>query len=258
MCLITFAYKVHPRYRLILAANRDEFYERPTRKAQFWAEEKQPRLLAGKDLEAGGTWMGINTLGKWGALTNYRDPSWTRDNPPSRGELVLDFLKNKNSPKAQLHDLKEKANIYNGFNLLLGDSRDILHYSNVNNTIAEIKAGIHGVSNALLDTSWPKLNQAKENLSNVINNKNFKVEKLFELLKNEHKPTEEELPNTGIPKEWEKAVSSVFIKTESYGTRCSTLLLIDNTDKATFIERRYDPRSSLILEENNFQFDFLK
>ncbi|GAB5410028.1 MAG: NRDE family protein [Balneolaceae bacterium] len=256
MCLITFAYKAHPIYKLILASNRDEFYERPTRKAQFWKEEKHPELLAGKDLEAGGTWMGINKRGKWGALTNYRDPSSIRPNPPSRGELVLNYLQNRTLPKDELLKLDKNSDSLNGFNLLLGDTKGVFHYSNVNKIITEIKPGIHGVSNALLDTSWPKLDQAKEDLSRVIEHKNIEFEKLFELLKKEDKPPENELPNTGIPKEWEKAVSSVFIKTESYGTRCSTLLLIDNYGKVTFIERRYDPKTSMILEENTFKLVF--
>lgn len=258
MCLITFAYKAHPTYKLIIAANRDEFYNRPTRKAQFWKDEKHSEILAGKDLEAGGTWMGINTSGKWGALTNYRDPSWVREHPPSRGELILDFLKNKELPKAQLLHLKENAKDYSGFNLLLGDTESLFHFSNVTNSITEIESGIHGVSNALFNTSWPKLNQAKQELKEVIKSKNFEFEDLFQLLKNEHKPPKEQLPNTGIPKEWEKAVSSVFIKTESYGTRCSTLLLIDYDGKATFLERRYDPKTSTILGDNAFQLDFLK
>tara|TARA_R110000868_G_scaffold259361_5_gene517252 strand:+ start:493 stop:1266 length:774 start_codon:yes stop_codon:yes gene_type:complete len=256
MCLITFAFKAHPTYKLILAANRDEFYARPTQKAQFWVDEKHPEILAGKDLEANGTWMGVNKSGKWGALTNYRDPSWVRESPPSRGELVLDFLKNKKLPENHLHQVKENGSTYNGFNLLLGNSERLFHFSNINNSITEINPGIHGVSNALINTSWPKLNQAKEDLAKVIADPNFKNEELFQLLKNEHKPPEDQLPNTGIPVEWEKAISSVFIKTENYGTRCSTLLLIDNNNEATFIERRYDPKTSKIIDENTFKLVF--
>ncbi|MBO6522464.1 MAG: NRDE family protein [Balneolaceae bacterium] len=256
MCLITFAYNVHPKYRLILAANRDEFYERPTRKAEFWDKEGYPDLLAGKDLKAGGTWMGTHTSGKWAALTNYRDPSCVKENPPSRGALVLDFL--KSTDKAQDHLVKNqsRADTYSGYNLLLGDGSGVYHYSNVTDKISELETGIHGVSNALLDTSWPKLDQAKAELEEVIQKKEFEIERLFELLKNEHKPTEDQLPDTGIPKEWEKAVSSVFIKTDTYGTRCSTLLLIGRDDKASFIERRYNPKTSEIIEENAFKLVF--
>ncbi len=252
MCLITFAYKAHPKYKLILVANRDEFYDRPTRSAQFWKDENLPELLAGKDLAAGGTWMGISTKGKWAALTNYRDPSLVISDPISRGELVLNFLKGEKTAKKYLQKTINERSLYNGFNLLLADEHGLFHYSNVNDTITEIEPGIHGVSNALLDMSWPKLDQAKKDLADVIEQGNFDQEQLFELLKNENKPPEPQLPNTGIPLEWEKAVSSVFIKTEDYGTRCSTLLLIDNENKATFIERRYDPKTSLIIEENLF------
>lgn len=256
MCLITFAYKAHPIYKLIVAANRDEFYIRPTRKAQFWRSEKYPEMLAGKDLEAGGTWMGITKAGKWGALTNYRNPAWVKKDPPSRGELVLDFLKNEEYSRNQLMNTREYAKKYNGFNLLLGDNKGLFHYSNVTDSITEIEPGIHGVSNALLDTSWPKLDQAKADLNKVIKHKDFETEQLFDLLKNEHKPPEESLPDTGIPKEWEKAVSSVFIKTDNYGTRCSTLLLINHNDEATFIERRYNPKTSTVLNENTFKLVF--
>lgn len=256
MCLIVFAYKEHPKYKLILAANRDEFYSRPARRAQFWKEEGFSELLAGKDLEAGGTWMGISKSGNWGALTNYRDPSSIRENPPSRGELVLDYLKNNSQMESYLSEIQAKAQEYNGFNLLAGDRNSVWHYSNVTDAITELSAGIHGVSNALLDTSWPKLDQAKKDLEAVIQTDNIDVEELFQLLKNEHKPPEDQLPDTVIPKEWEKAISSVFIKTETYGTRCSTLLLIDQQNEATFTERKYDPSSSEILEENAFKLVF--
>ncbi len=256
MCLITFAYEAHPEYKLILAANRDEFYARPTRKAQFWNQENHPKILAGKDLEAGGTWMGINTSGKWAALTNYRDPSLVINDPVSRGELVLNFLTGENPAKKYLQKTSRGKSHYNGFNLLLADENGLFHYSNVNDTTTEIEPGIHGVSNALLDTSWPKLDRAKKDLAEVIQQGNFDLEQLFELLRNDHKPPETQLPDTGIPKEWEKAVSSVFIKTENYGTRCSTLLLIDNENKATFVERRYDPETSLIIEENSFNLTY--
>ncbi len=256
MCLITFAYRVHPEYKLILAANRDEFYSRPTRKAQFWNQENLPNILAGKDLEAGGTWMGINNSGKWGALTNYRDPSIIKNNPPSRGELVLNYLQDLKNPETHLTDTIAESPKYNGYNLLLGDTNQIFHYSNITESVTELKEGIHGVSNALLDTSWPKLDQAKKELQKAVSNKNIQIEELFELLKNDHKPPEDQLPDTGIPQKWEKAVSSVFIKTETYGTRCSTVLMIDYSNKASFIERRYNPQTSEIIEENAFKLVF--
>lgn len=252
MCLIVFAYKTHSQYKLILAANRDEFYKRPTRPAQFWIEEGHPDILAGKDLEAGGTWMGISKDGAWSALTNYRDFSDIKENPPSRGELVLNYLKDKSGPSAYLDQIRDSANDYNGFNLLLGNEDSLLHYSNHSDRITEIQPGIHGVSNALLDTPWTKLEQAKSDLSEAIKKEEPAVEDLFSLLKNDTTAPDNELPETGLPYELEKAVSSVFIKTDNYGTRCSTVLLIDYQGNYTLTERRYDPATSGILEENSY------
>ncbi len=256
MCLIAFAYKTHPKYKLILAANRDEFYKRPTRPAQFWTKEGHSDILAGKDLEAGGTWMGVSKRGAWSALTNYRDFSDIKENPPSRGELVLNYLKDQNTPSIYLDRIRGNAKDYNGFNILLGDEDSLLHYSNHSDIITEIQPGIHGVSNALLDTPWMKLEQAKADLGKAIQKETIDMEDLFSLLKNDTTAPDSELPETGLPYELEKAVSSVFIKTENYGTRCSTVLLIDNKENCTFIERRYNPSTSEILQKSEFEFTF--
>lgn len=256
MCLITFAYKTHPVYDLVLAANRDEFYARPTRKAQFWSEENLPGVLAGKDLEAGGTWMGVEHSGKWAALTNYRDPSIKRENPPTRGELVLNYLKDQEPASEYIDELNPGSTRYHGFNLLLGSSDGIFHFSNVTQEKSEIKPGVHGLSNALMDTPWPKLEKAKQDLAAAISNESIDHDQLFALLKNDQRAPDNILPDTGIPKEWERAISSVFIKTENYGTRCSTLLLIDKQGQAEFIERRYDFTTSEVIEENAFKLVF--
>jgi uncharacterized protein with NRDE domain len=254
MCLIAFAHNVHPDYKLILVANRDEFYGRPTRQAQFWIEEDHPEILAGKDLEAGGTWMGINKDGRWGALTNYRDPSWKREDPPSRGHLVLNYLSGNDSPQVYTGNLESSSDAYMGFNLLAGNGDQLFHYSNKSDVVTEVKPGIHGVSNALLDTAWPKLDTAKKDLEAIISSGDFKIEDLFGMLYNTETAPESKLPDTGIPKEWENAVSSIFIKTENYGTRCSTLLLIDNTDKVTFAERRYKTSDHSVIDTKHFNF----
>ncbi len=256
MCLITFAYKTHPVYDLVLAANRDEFYGRPTRKAQFWKEEHLPGILAGKDLEAGGTWMGVEQSGKWAALTNYRDPSIEREKPPSRGELVLNYLKEQESAANYIDKVSPGSTKYHGFNLLVGNKNELFHFSNISKERTEIKPGVHGLSNALMDTPWPKLEQAKHDLADAISNEALDYEQLFSLLRNDRRAPDEKLPDTGIPKEWERAISSVFIKTESYGTRSSTLLLIDNKGQAEFIERRYDFKTSEVIEENAFKLVF--
>ena len=256
MCLITFSYKAHPNFKLIVAANRDEFYKRPTRAAQFWEEEQLPNILAGKDLKANGTWMGVSKSGKWGALTNYRDPSNIKENAPTRGDLVLDFLKSNDSEPIYLQKVQETAQDYNGFNLLIGSKDSLYHFSNENNLITEVKPGIHGVSNALLDTNWPKLDRAKKELKEVTSKASFSKEDLFSILKNSETAPDDKLPSTGIPYEWEKAVSSIFIKTENYGTLCSTLLLVDYDGNAEFTERRYDSSTSEIIEENTFKLVF--
>lgn len=258
MCLIAFAYNHHPKYPLILAANRDEFYQRPTRAAQFWKKEGKPQILAGKDLKAGGTWLGIHTDGRWGALTNYRDPSVRKEKPPTRGELVIDYLDNDEyEGQSYLKNIiHPKSDRYNGFNLLIGDSSGLYHYSNIEQSLNRIDPGIHGISNALLDTPWPKLETAKKNLSEVLLQTRNAISKedLFGILENEHQAADEDLPDTGIPGEWEKAVSSIFIKTENYGTRCSTLLLVDKEGTVEFAERRFEPGTQIIKEENRYRF----
>ncbi|MEX0845681.1 MAG: NRDE family protein [Balneolaceae bacterium] len=252
MCLITFSYKTHPKYNLILAGNRDEFYERPTRKAHFWTDDDHPNILAGKDLQAGGTWLGVHKDGRWGAVTNYRDPTIQKENPPSRGELVMDYLKSSMFAMDYLQELTTKAGEYNGFNLLLWDAKGFYHYSNQNKKVTLIPDGIHGISNALLDTPWPKLTNAKKRLQTITKKEDFKKERLFKLLSDQTQAPEEELPVTGIPKDLEKAVSSIFIKTENYGTRCSTVLLIDKEGNIDFTERLFQPGTTKVKSEVNF------
>ncbi|MDR9416909.1 MAG: NRDE family protein [Gracilimonas sp.] len=254
MCLITFAYKTHPKFKLILAGNRDEFYARPTRKAKFWTEEGHPELLAGKDLQGGGTWLGVHKDGRWGALTNYRDFSLKKDNPPTRGELVLDYLKSSFSAPDYLESIKPKAKQYNGFNLLLGDKNGLYHFLNQEREINTVKPGIHGLSNASLDTPWKKLTLANAELSNVISKDEFEKEELFKLLINEKKALEKDLPSTGLSQEMEKAVSSIFIKTQDYGSRCSTILLIQKDGTIDFTERRFKAGTSSMDGEQHFQF----
>ena len=252
MCLIAFAYNMHPEYKLVLMANRDEFYKRPTRAAQFWNNEHKPDLLAGKDLEGGGTWMGVTKTGKWAALTNYRDPNWTRDNPPTRGNIALNYLTDSYSPEQYLNELQKTALQYEGFNVLVGDKENLFHYSNANDKITKLEPGIHGVSNAVLNTSWPKLKFAKDELSNAVNRDNLNKELLFKVLKNDQQAAEKAIPNTGIPHELEKAISPVFIQTENYGTRCSTLIFINRNGSVSFTERRFSEKGEPF-EENTFE-----
>ena len=157
MCLILFAYRSLPDYRLVLAANRDEFYDRPTRHVAFW--DDAPEILAGRDLKAGGTWMGITKKGRFAAITNYRDSGMTIENAPSRGDLVKDFLIGKSRPHDYLESLQNKGQDYNGFNLIIGDGNELFYYSNRDGNIHNIEPGVHGLSNHLLNTPWPKVAQ---------------------------------------------------------------------------------------------------
>lgn len=253
MCLIAFAYKVSPEYPLILVANREEFYDRPTEKAHFWKGTEKHRILAGKDLKAGGTWFGVSENGKWAAVTNHRDMKSIKETAPTRGNLIPDFLKTKETGKEYLLKLQDGAERYNGFNLLVGDSTGIYHYSNISDVITKIEPGIHGVSNALLNTPWPKLEKAKEMLKKKLQNEDLSKASLFDLLNDQSQAQEDELPNTGLSDELEKALSSIFIDTKNYGTRCSTLLIIGQNGNMKFVERTYDSKSPIQAADQEFE-----
>lgn len=239
MCLILFAKNVHPEYGLIIAANRDEFYNRPTKEADFWAGEKH--ILAGKDLEAGGTWMGISKRGRLSMLTNYRDLKNIKSDAPSRGQLVADFLINEDSPENYLLNVAQKGQNYNGFNLIVGQPDNLHYYGNYQQGVHKIQNGVHGLSNALLNTPWPKVEIGKEKLAFAVNKSSIDTEELFDLLRDDIKAPLDQLPDTGIGLEKEKMLSPMFIKSENYGSRCSTIILIKTTGEVHFSERTYDP-----------------
>lgn len=252
MCLIVFSYQQHSNYDLILAANRDEEYQRPTRQAQFW--DLDPAILAGKDLRANGTWMGINKQGHFSALTNFRDPNIQKEDPPSRGQLVYNFLSQKKPPKRYLQEVQKRAQEFMGFNLLAGTIDQLGYYSNQQNTIKLLDPGVYGLSNHLLDTPWPKVEKAKNRLQDVITNEHFARDQLFKLLQDDQPAPDDQIPNTGIPWEAEKQVSPLFIKSDKYGTCNSTVLLIDKNGEVTFEERRYKKGTMEVKERNRFGF----
>lgn len=251
MCLIVFAYKYHPKYPFILAGNRDEFHERPTQKLHVW--EGDPEILAGKDLMAGGTWLGINQHGKFAALTNYRDLSNIKEPTPSRGYIVSDILQSELSTSDQLTVLAPDFPNYNGFNLIAGTLDDLYFVSNHGDHIQKIKPGLYGISNASLNTPWPKINSALEDFSAALNKDRPDENEIFELLCNTKRYPESMLPKTGLSPEMEKAVSSVFILTEDYGTRSSALLMFDKNDKITFTEKTYLPGTTVVTNTEKFQ-----
>lgn len=236
MCLIAFALNEHPDYPLILVANRDEFYERPTSYAGFW--EDHPNVLGGRDLKGGGTWMGVTSSGKIAAVTNYRDPKHINDTAKTRGDLTKDYLTSKAIAKTYLQGVAKDADLYNGFNLLLFEESQGFYYSNYGDHIEPIEKGIYGLSNALLNTSWPKLEKLKSNFHQAIQS-NFDVDTLLDLLTNNETAADEALPKTGVPYEWEKALSAICIDTPTYGTCCSTVILIDKNNHLTFVEKSF-------------------
>ncbi|MDX1628277.1 MAG: NRDE family protein [Fulvivirga sp.] len=237
MCLILMAYKNHPDYKLIIAANRDEFYQRETEPAHFWNEN--PEILAGRDKVAGGTWMGVHTSGKISMLTNFRDLSNIKADAPSRGFLVSNYLQKDVPPSQYLKKVAEKGNQYNGFNLICGDAEQLYYYGNYQDGVHRISAGYHGLSNALLNTNWPKIEKGKQKLKDTIQ-RSFDEQDLFEILYDDIRAPIESLPDTGVGQEKEHMLSSMFIKSENYGSRCSTVLIIDQNNIMTFAERTYD------------------
>jgi uncharacterized protein with NRDE domain len=237
MCLILFAYQVHPVYKLIVAANRDEFLQRPTAPAHYW--EDHPNILAGRDLEKMGTWMGVTTGGRFAALTNYRDPKEVTEGKQSRGELVADALNYKGNLKDYMRDLAGKKDLYPGYNLVAGEGTDLYYYSNRGQELQKLKPGIYGVSNHLLNTEWPKVQKGKEGMSKIIKGQpEDMAEKLLALLQNADQATDERLPNTGVSLEWERRLSPLFITSENYGTRSSTILLMSEKE-IQYVERVY-------------------
>ena len=251
MCLILFAYNVHPSYRLILAANRDEFYERPSLPADFW--EDQQNVLAGRDLKEGGTWLGINKEGKFAAVTNYRDPSAFKSNAPSRGKLVSRYLIGKQNAGGYLVDVSSQADKYNGFNLLIGDDNDLFVISS-NGEKQKLNPGIYGLSNHNLNTPWPKVSRGKRLLKSTLDQKGSELEEtLFAVLADRHIPPDSKLPSTGVGLEWERILSSMFITSPDYGTRSSTIILIGKNRRVRFVEKVFDGQKEPWIE-SSFSF----
>ncbi len=239
MCLIAFAYQQHPRYPLIVIANRDEFYERPTEQARWW--EEAPDLLAGKDVQAGGSWMAVGRNGRFAALTNFRDPKNLKPQAPTRGLLVTDFISSKKSPQEYLSPIHENGQAYNGFNLLVGGPEELWWYSNYGEKPIRLEPGTYGLSNALLDSPWPKLTHLKGKLEGLIQADTFDHEKALAALVDKNIAPDEDLPETGVPLEWERRLSAMYIEMEKYGTRCSTVLSFEKKGQVRFTEHSYVP-----------------
>ncbi|MFD1040451.1 NRDE family protein [Virgibacillus byunsanensis] len=251
MCLINFQIQDHPTYKLIIAANRDEFYERPTAPAQYW--DNEPDILAGRDLVQMGTWLGITKQGKIAALTNFRDPDQMAAGKHSRGEIVKNYLSGNNGPEEFLRALKMKKDQYVGFNVIVGNPNQMFYYNNIQDVISEIIPGTHGLSNHFLNTPWPKVTKGKRMLIDyLMENEELETDALFDIISDAEEAKEENLPKTGVSLDLERNLSPLFIKTPEYGTRSSTVLLIDRDNHVTFVERLYE--TGEFTKENRFLF----
>ncbi len=241
MCLIFIAINQHPDHPLIIAGNRDEFYRRPTEKLSFWQD--QPDILAGRDIAAGGTWLGVTRTGRIAAITNYRDPARINDNAPSRGLLVLDFLAADTTPEQFVLENEDRMTRCNGFNLVFGDLSALYYYSNRGNAlIYRIPPGLHAVSNHLLNTAWPKVEKGKAALAGLLAEPgDVNNEALFSVLQDTERAPDKLLPDTGVGLDWERSLSPMFIITDVYGTRSTSLITVDNQNSVTFMERTYTP-----------------
>lgn len=235
MCLLFLGRNAHEQYPLILLANRDEFHARPTRRAGFWTDH--PAVLAGRDLQAGGTWLGVTRRGRWAALTNFREPS-TSEFERSRGDIVKDYLTGTASARDYAARMKQQAGGYDGFNLLLGDPRETLWLSNRGGDIERLADGIVGLSNHLLETPWPKVANGKQALYDQLQKEPI-IDRLFAPL-TDQTVYKHNLPDTGLDDETEKLLSSAFISSPTYGTRSSTLVMVDRDNRVYFEERSYD------------------
>lgn len=252
MCLIIFAYNSHPDYKLIMAANRDEYYARPTKRAAWRGE-----ILSGVDALAGGTWLGMTKTGRLAALTNYRNPAAHVHGKKTRGAVVADFLNGPVRSDKYSDLLHSTANDYNGYNLLYGDAGGLHWFSNRAEKTVTLKDGIYGLSNHLLETPWPKVVRGKKLLTDIIS-RDFGIHNLLNMLRDENRPPDEQLPETGVGLTVERALSPMFIRTHNYGTRSSTVILIDRDNNATFTEETYDSNGDDAIRTEEFALDCLR
>ncbi|OMP66092.1 NRDE family protein [Domibacillus epiphyticus] len=235
MCVINIAFQVNPETPLILAANRDEFYDRPTAPSHWW--EDAPGILAGRDLSKGGTWLGVSKSGRICALTNYRDPSELNTQKESRGSIVRSFLESQMNAETFLEELDREKDCYPGFNIVAGTKDELFSYSNKSGEKPiQLPPGIHSVSNAFMNTPWPKTVKAKKEMERCYHDR----ESLFSMLADETQAADEMLPKTGVSLEWERLLSPLFIKSKGYGTRCSTVIMMKTDDTIEWEERIFD------------------
>ena len=249
MCLILFAWQPDDTHKLVVAANRDEYLHRDTLPANYW--EDAPHVLAGKDLEANGTWLGVTRTGRFAAVTNFRKPDNT-EYQRSRGLLTANFLKGSDTASGYLSLIEANADEYAGFNLIISDGDELWYLSNRDNTGKQkLTPGIYGLSNHLLDTPWPKVKRGKKKFSDIIQTQAIPHPHLLRMLNDKQEASKDELPNTGIGKIFERMLSPMFIKIPGYGTRASTVLSISSRGDVLFIEQNH-PEEDYELKEFRF------
>ncbi len=252
MCLLVFACDFHPRYRLIFAGNRDEFHDRPAAAMAWW--DDHPQILGGRDLQAGGTWLAVSRRSRFGVVTNFRDMQRPQPGAPSRGLLITNYLTGETDGRAFMNRLRATAADYGGFNLLLADEQGMTYASNRAPEFSRgLTAGIHGLSNHLLDTPWPKLEVTRGRFERLIASEEPRFEELFEMLSDRVPAPDHGLPDTGVGPEWERLLSSPFIVSDRYGTRCSTVVRIDRGGRVEIRERRFDA-AGRISGSSEFEF----
>ena len=242
MCLILFAYQANAAYPLVVAANRDEAYARPTATAAFWHDH--PQVYGGRDLEMGGAWMGLTLGGRFAAVTNFRDGQPKGAAPRSRGELVGAYLTGTQPAQAYLEAVAARQSEYAGFGALAGDLESLWFFSNYGTGVQRVAPGLHGLSNHLLDTPWPKVAEGKRELAAVLDCGTQNLpQKLFAMLADRSGAPAHALPDTGVGMPREKQLGAKFIAVdERYGTRASTVIIVECDRQVLYAERSFGPR----------------
>lgn len=244
MCLLVAAVDAHPDFRLVLAGHRDEFHARPSAALAWWNEPTD--ILAGRDLQAGGTWLGLDRHGRASVVTNFRAPESQRPAAPSRGLLVPRFLASGLSAAEFMSRLAGEAAGYSGFNLLAWDGTELAYCGGPDAGSWTLPPGVYGLSNARLDTPWPKVTRLRDRVCRILADGSPRTEALFRALDDRRLAPDEELPETGVGIELERMLSAPFIVSPSYGTRCTTVVLIGKDDSVKVTERRYAPDGSTV------------
>lgn len=250
MCLILVAWRTHPEYPCIIAANRDELFERPSVAAHWWSGE--PDILGGRDLDAGGTWLGMTRAGRFAALTNYRGPQGGRVGAPSRGLLVGEMLRSRGTVETDIEHLHREGGRYNAFNLMFSDGDRLGVYESMCGAGRLLGPGIYGLSNHLLDTPWPKVRDGKTRLQAALGDLEDTTP-MLELLRDDRPANDTELPRTGVDLGWERLLSSAFVRGPRYGTRCSTVIRMRRSGAVSFDEWTWNSSGGLI-GKSSFEF----